>query len=457
MTYYISTETKGKSTPVVPILKGTYETWHTAQNKYLQAVSNQSELGEKTGNFILDRNADGELARVYITVDDDLNPYNFCHAFNDFPKGNYHIECDTAEVTSAVILAWGFGSYRFDRYLQHQEGAVLVIDAQAHASELAVVKATCLVRDLINTPADDMGPTEMAAFAEQFAATNQATFSETVGEALLTENFPSIHIVGRASHKAPRLIELNWGDKKHPKISLVGKGVCFDTGGNNMKPSSSMRWMKKDMGGGAHVLGLAQLIIDHQLPVCLQVLIPCVENAVAGNAYRQGDVAQTRSGQTIEIGHTDAEGRVILADALTYACESDPELVIDFATLTGAARVAMGPTVTPVFSNRKAISDGIFTSGQLSHDETWPMPLQQSYNKYIKSTIADLTNSASLPLGGCITAALFLEHFIQPEISWVHIDTYGWNFGDRTGGTEGGEALGMVAVFNWLQDQYSEH
>jgi len=457
MTHYISTDPSDQGIPVVPIVQGTYETWHAAQNEYLQTVSSQLELGRKVGNFILDRKADGSLSKVYLTVSDDLNPYDFCHVFKDLPVADYHIECDTDEVTNAVILAWGFGSYRFDRYLPAKETAVLVVDNQAHASELAVIEATCLVRDLINTPADDMGPTEMSAFAEQFAENNQTTFTEIIGDALLTENFPSIHIVGRASHKAPRLIELNWGDENHPKISLVGKGVCFDTGGNNMKPSTSMRWMKKDMGGAAHVLGLAQLIIGHKMPVCLQVLIPCVENAVAGNAYRQGDVAQTRSGQTIEIGHTDAEGRVILADALTYACESKPELVIDYATLTGAARVAMGPTVTPIFSNRKEISDGIFESGQLTHDDTWPLPLQQSYNKYIKSSIADLSNTGSIPQAGCITAALFLQHFVKPEISWVHIDTYGWNFGDRTGGTEGGEALAMIAVFNWLKDQYPAH
>lgn len=454
MTHYISTEPNQQSIPVVPILQSTYETWHAAQNEFLQAVASQQDLGKKVGNFVLDRKISGALAKVYLLVGDDLNPYEFCHAFKELPVADYHVKSDTDEVTSAVVLAWGFGSYRFDRYLKAEKAAVLVVDPQNHASELAIIKATCLVRDLINTPADDMGPTEMSAFVEQFAEENQATFTEIVGEALLTENFPSIHIVGRASHKAPRLIELNWGDEKHPKISLVGKGVCFDTGGNNMKPSTSMRWMKKDMGGAAHVLGLAQLIINHQLPVCLQLLIPCVENAVAGNAFRQGDVAQTRSGQTIEIGHTDAEGRVILADALTYACESSPELVIDYATLTGAARVAMGPTVTPIFSNRKTVSDGIFESGQFTHDSTWPLPLQQSYNKYIKSSIADLNNSASLPQGGCITAALFLEHFVKPDIPWVHIDTYGWNFGDRTGGTEGGEALAMVAVFNWLKGQY---
>lgn len=457
MTQYIDTAFQGKTIAIVPIVQDTYDTWINAQNKYLKAVAKNQDFGQQVGQLLIDHKSDGSIAKIFLVVPDDLNPYSMCHAIKEFPKGNYHIACETKEITAAVILAWGFGSYCFDRYLKPKEAAVLVVkEPDNHFTELSILKATAIVRDLINTPADDMGPTEMSEFAETFAEMNHATYTEIIGEALLTENFPAIHMVGRASHKAPRLIELNWGDDQHPKISLVGKGVCFDTGGNNMKSAQFMRWMKKDMGGGAHVLGLAQLIIDHQLPICLQVLIPTVENAVAGNAYRQGDVAQTRSGQTIEIGHTDAEGRVILADALTYACETKPELVIDFATLTGAARVAMGPTVTPIFSNRKEISDKIFESGQLTHDETWPLPLQQSYKKYIKSSIADLSNTGSIPQAGCITAALFLEHFVDPDIAWVHVDTYGWNFGDRTGGTEGGEALGMVAIFNWLKEQYQQ-
>ena len=455
MTHDIITDHQGSTTPVVPILKDTYDTWLAAQNDYLQAIAGHQKLGNKPGHFLVDYKPDGTLAKIYLTVNDDLNPYSLCVAFKDFPAGTYHIETESTDIKNAVVLAWGFGSYRFDRYLDSETGPQLLVDENEHSGQLAIIEATCLVRDLINTPADDMGPTELSAFAESFAEINHATFTEIVGEALLTENFPSIHIVGRASHKAPRLIELNWGDENNPKISLVGKGVCFDTGGNNMKAAQFMRWMKKDMGGGAHVLGLAQLIMNHQLPVCLQVLIPAVENAVSGSAYRQGDVAQTRSGKTIEIGHTDAEGRVILADALAYACESKPELVIDFATLTGAARVAMGPTVTPVFSNRQEISEDIVAAGQACHDETWALPLQQSYKKYIKSTIADISNTGSIPQAGCITAALFLEHFVDPDIDWVHVDTYGWNFGDRTGGTEGGEALGMVAVFKWLQQKYA--
>lgn len=455
MTHSISTKKHKHTIPVVPILKTAFSTWLEAQNKFINAMVTHQGFGTTAGQTLLDFKASGEIARVYLMVDDDLNPYTMCHAFKSLPHNHYHVASETEEITAAVILAWGFGTYQFDRYKKATDTATLVIDKKQYHSELSVVNATCLVRDLINTPADDMGPTELAEMAEQFAKNNHTTFTEIVGDALLTENFPSIHIVGRASHKAPRLIELNWGNEDHPKVSLVGKGVCFDTGGNNMKSAEFMRWMKKDMGGGAHVLGLAQLIIDHELPVCLQVLIPTVENAVAGNAYRQGDVVTTRSGLSIEIGHTDAEGRVILADALTYASESKPELIIDFATLTGAARVAMGPTVTPIFSNRKEIADAIYSSGQVTHDETWPLPLQQSYKKYIKSKIADISNSGSIPQAGCITAALFLEHFVDENIPWVHIDTYGWNFGDRTGGTEGGEALAMYAVFDWLQGQYS--
>lgn len=454
MTHSISTDKHNNTIPVVPILKTAFSTWLEAQNEYLKAIVKHQKFGESAGQTLVDYKEDGELARIFLMVDDDLNPYTMCHAFKSLPQHHYHIACETEEIVSAIVLAWGFGTYQFDKYKKATDMAILVIDEQ-NQSELSVVNATCLVRDLINTPADDMGPTELAETAEKFAKQNHTTFTEIVGDALLTENFPSIHIVGRASHKAPRLIELNWGNENHPKISLVGKGVCFDTGGNNMKAAEFMRWMKKDMGGGAHVLGLAQLIIDHQLPICLQVLIPTVENAVAGNAYRQGDVVTTRSGLTVEIGHTDAEGRVILADALTYASESKPELIIDFATLTGAARVAMGPTLTPIFSNRKDIADSIYASGQVTHDETWPLPLQQSYKKYIKSKIADISNSGSIPQAGCITAALFLEHFVDIQIPWVHIDTYGWNFGDRTGGTEGGEALAMHAVFDWLKGHYN--
>ncbi len=446
----ITTDHKPTSVAIVPLYLDTFDHWLESQNQYLQNAMANQQFGQKAGQFFLDYHANGQLAQVFLMLADDLNPYDTGRQLKSVPLGDYHIEHANQAVHQCVIKSWGFACYRFDRYLGEQPTPQLVVDGQRYHSALSQVAATHLVRDLINTPADDMGPTELADWVDGFAAKHGASTSHVVGEDLLAQNFPSIHIVGRASHKAPRLIEMNWGDDAHPRLTLVGKGVCFDTGGNNMKGDAFMKLMKKDMGGAAHVLGLAHLIMEHQLPVRLQVLIPAVENAVAGNAYRQGDVVTTRSGQTVEIGHTDAEGRVILADALTYASEFKPDLIIDYATLTGAARVALGPTLTPTFSNRSELNQGIHRSGLTTHDNTWPMPLYQQYNKYIQPKIAHLSNSGSIPQAGCITAALFLEHFVGEDIPWVHIDTYGWNFGDRTGGTEGGEALGMVAVFHWL-------
>jgi len=274
------------------------------------------------------------------------------------------------------------------------------------------------------------------------------------GVDLLTRKFPAIHVVGRASHREPRLLEMNWGDESHPLLVLCGKGVCFDTGGLNLKPGTGMALMKKDMGGAAHVLALARLIMQAQLPVRLMVLIPAVENSVSGNAYRPGDVIATRKGLSVEIGNTDAEGRVVLADALTYACEFEPDLVIDFATLTGAARVALGTDLPPVFSNDISIANEITAAGELEEDPLWVMPLYQPYKQLLKSPVADLNNIGKTPYGGCITAALFLEHFVTSETDWVHIDTWAWNQGTRPGRPVGGEAIGLRATFRYLKTRY---
>ena len=275
------------------------------------------------------------------------------------------------------------------------------------------------------------------------------------GEDLLTHNFPAIHAVGRASTRAPRLIELTWGSKDDPVLALVGKGVCFDTGGLNIKSTAGMALMKKDMGGAAHALATAQLVMQHKLPVRLKLLIPAVENSISGNAYRPGDVIPTRKGLSVEIGNTDAEGRVILSDALTYASEMKPALIIDFATLTGAARVAMGTDLPPIFSNQVEVAHAIQAAGDGCEDPLWTLPLWQPYNKLIESKIADLTNSAKSSYGGCITAALFLEHFVTSNDAWVHIDTFAWNQSSRPGRPEGGEALGLRAVFGYLEGRFS--
>jgi leucyl aminopeptidase len=271
---------------------------------------------------------------------------------------------------------------------------------------------------------------------------------------LLNQGFPAIHAVGRAAAREPRLIRMEWGDEDHPLLALCGKGVCFDTGGLNLKPAAGMGLMKKDMGGAAHVLALARLIMQAELPVRLLVLIPAVENSVSGNAYRPGDVIPTRKGLSVEIGNTDAEGRVILADALALACELEPDFVVDIATLTGAARIALGTDLPPVFASRAEVANAIVAAGEAVEDPMWAMPLYAPYKKLLKSEIADLNNMASTPMGGCITAALFLEHFVEPDTDWVHIDTWAWNQGSRPGRPPGGEAMCLRAMFHYLQQRY---
>ncbi|MCF6300551.1 MAG: leucyl aminopeptidase family protein [Proteobacteria bacterium] len=440
------------------IKKADVKTWLKQQNSYLQNMAASQSFGKNYGQFLLDYNKHGKISRLYLILADDLSPYSINATIKKIPTAQYCIDSKDHALNEAVILGWGYGAYEFDAYKSNskQYATLLIKDEKPYKTALSKIQATHLVRDLINTPADDMGPSELSEFTENMAADYGAVFSSIVGDDLLTENFPAIHVVGRASHKAPRLLEMTWGDEKNPTLVLVGKGVCFDTGGNNMKSSKFMKWMKKDMGGAAHVLGLAKMIMDYKMPVQLKVLIPAVENAVSANAYRQGDIITTRSGQTVEIGHTDAEGRVILSDTLTYACEFEPDLVIDYATLTGAARTAVGPNLAPLFCNDDNISAAVLQAGIETHDELWRMPLYRPYRKYIKPHNADLSNTGAIAQAGCITAALFLEHFIAKGIPWIHIDTYGWNFGDRTGGKEGGEALGVVAVFHCLQQRYKK-
>ena len=318
----------------------------------------------------------------------------------------------------------------------------------------ALCEAQYLVRDLVNTPTEHLGPAELADAVVSVADRHDAECRMVTGDELLTRDFPAIHAVGRASDRDPRLIELSWGDEDAPRVALVGKGVCFDTGGLDLKTATGMALMKKDMGGAAHALALADLLMKAQLPIRLSLLIPAVENSVSGNAYRPGDVIGTRKGLSVEIGNTDAEGRVILADALSYACEQSPELVIDFATLTGAARIALGADLPPLFSNQDAVAAAIQGAGDVVEDPLWTMPLYQPYKKLIESPLADLNNSGKSSFGGCITAALFLEHFVEPEIPWVHIDTFAWNQTDRPGRPQGGEALGLRAVFHYLRQRF---
>ena len=358
-----------------------------------------------------------------------------------------------------ALFGWMTGQYRFDRYLSKpsEEGArvLLTKDVATIAPALAEAAATALVRDLVNTPAEDMGPAQIEAEAHNLAKAHRATFKVTSGDAL-EQGFPMVHAVGRAAsrHHAPRMIELHWGDEKHPKLAIIGKGVCFDSGGLDIKPSSGMLLMKKDMGGAAHALALAGLVMQAGLKVRLHLLIPAVENAISGNAFRPGDVLRSRAGISVEIGNTDAEGRLVLGDALTRAGEENPELIIDFATLTGAARVALGPDLPALMTRRDETAAELLAAGEAGDDRCWRLPLFDGYREYLKSDIADLNNTGTNGYAGASVAGLFLDRFVPEGTDWAHFDTFAWRPAAKPGRPKGGDALGLRAAWGLLKGRY---
>ncbi|PPR20250.1 MAG: putative cytosol aminopeptidase [Alphaproteobacteria bacterium MarineAlpha10_Bin3] len=395
-------------------------------------------------------------ALIGVTGDDDI--WSWSAASAKLPAGRYRLAREPKAATAdKLVLGWGLAAYQFTRYRDSSfihPKLVWPRKADRNAAD-AVLGATFLARDLINTPASDMGPAELAGAARKLAREFKAKFRVIVGDDLLKQNFPAIHAVGRASSRAPRLIDFTWGRARDPKLTLVGKGVCFDTGGLDLKPASGMLRMKKDMGGAAIVLGLARMVMMAGMRVRLRVLIPAVENAVSSNAYRPLDVITTRKGIKIEIGNTDAEGRVVLSDALALAVEEDPDLVLDFATLTGAARVALGPSLPAMFTNQDKLAAAFARHGAATDDPVWRLPLWRPYRKLIESTVADIVNTGSMPLGGAITAALFLEAFVEDAIDWAHFDIMAWNLSSMPGRPEGGEAMAMRAAFAVLAERYS--
>ena len=444
------------STAIDVVSINSFEKWLQQQNKDIKNLIELFDFGKTIGSHLCVLDNNRNLQKIVCLVGGNNNPHDFSRLPLELPEGQYFIDSHDSALIAACIIGWGYGAYVFDRYKKtSNKKTILNVENLNDKFQQAIeqVNATKLVRDLINTPADDMGPTELSDFAKNLADTHDARFDQIVGEELLTKNFPAVHLVGRASFKAPRVITLDWGKANDPLVCLVGKGVCFDTGGNNVKPAASMRNMKKDMGGAAHVLGLAQMIMRAKLPIRIKVIISAVENAISSNAHRQGDIVTTRKGLTVEIGHTDAEGRVVLSDALTYASEFKPELIVDFATLTGAARVALGAELPPVFSNEESFNFEIMACSNEVFDPLWPMPLFQAYRNQIVPEIADLRNTGSVPMAGCITAALFLQEFVGKDIPWVHIDTFGWSIG-RAGHAKGGDALGMAAMYNWISKRF---
>jgi leucyl aminopeptidase len=409
------------------------------------------------GTFALVPDAAGKLVRVLAGVDAS-DPLAALAALPcALPDASYHLAAEgVLGDTALAALGWALGAYQFSLYRQPKRTPARLAVSSAELQQLApLVQATAQVRDLVNTPTEDMGPAHLAEAIRQLGKTHKAKVREWVGDELLEANFPTIHAVGRASHRAPRLVELSWGKAGDPKLVVVGKGVCFDTGGLDLKTSDGMRWMKKDMGGAAHAIALAGLIMQAKLPVRLTLLVPAVENAVAGNAMRPGDVITTRAGLTVEVDNTDAEGRLVLCDALAYAAEQQPGLIVDFATLTGAARVALGPDLPGLFCNDDTLAQAALAASRKVADPLWPLPLWRPYRRMLDSYIADFANAGPSRHAGAITAALYLERFVPADISWLHLDTYAWNDADRPGRPRGGEAMGLRAMFALLQERYA--
>jgi leucyl aminopeptidase len=371
------------------------------------------------------------------------------------PEGAYRFANSPHDARLAA-LAFALGSYRFTRYRKAEERKLtLDLPQSVDGDELSrIVEGVTLARDLINTPANDMGPSELEDAARTLGAIHGADVSVVAGEDLLSENFPLIHAVGRAAARAPRLIDMRWGEQNHPRVTLVGKGVCFDTGGLDIKPESGMLNMKKDMGGAATALALAHMLMAAKVGICLRVLIPAVENAISGGSFRPRDIYRSRKGITVEIGHTDAEGRLVLADALALADEEAPELIIDFATLTGAARVALGPDLPPFFTDDDVLAEELMRAGVAQNDPLWRLPLWLPYEQMLESKIAD-TNNVGGGQGGAITAALFMRKFVGNARSWLHFDIFAWTPTAKPGRPEGGECQAARALYALLQARYA--
>ena len=422
-----------------------------AQSRWVKAAGFRAERGR----WLAVPDSEGGLARVLSGREPEDRLWALAHLPAVLPNGDYRFEPDwPAEEIQLARIGFGLGGYRFDRYKQLPKKSVRMVVPDGEQRELrALVEASSYVRDLVNTPALDLGPAELAASAEKLATDHGAAFEVISGERLERE-FPAIHVVGQASSRPPCLIRLQWGEPDAPPLALVGKGVIFDSGGLNIKPGDGMVLMKKDMGGAAHVLGLARIIMALGLKVNLRVYIPAVENAIAGNAYRPSDIIKTRKGLSVEIGNTDAEGRVVLSDALTLASEEGAERIIDMATLTGAARVALGEDLPPIYARDEQQARAIQDLSFQVEDPLWHLPLYKPYNSYIKPPIADLSNAGTSKFAGSLTAALFLDHFVAPEIDWYHLDIYAWNLGDRPGRPAGGEAQGLRALWAWLKQEY---
>jgi leucyl aminopeptidase len=462
MTFSLIDDDAG-AVPVVAVSKAGLAAWReaapAAERDWVAATGFTADAGK----LALVPDKKGRLGRVLVGMPEgEAAMWAFAGLSDMLPEGGYRIEAVADPASGSgdptrIALGWALGTYGFTRYRDKKKpgGAHLVWpDGADRALVERLARAVFLARDLINTPASDMGPAELAAAAIDVAEKAGARHRVISGDALLAENYPTIHAVGRASERAPRLVDIVWGDAAAPKVTLVGKGVCFDSGGLDLKAASGMLNMKKDMAGAAIMLGLAQAIMTARLPVRLRVLLPLVENAVSGNAMRPRDVVKTRKGLTVEIGNTDAEGRLILCDALAEASAEAPALLVDIATLTGAARVALGPDLPALFCNDDGLATALIATGAAEDDPLWRMPLWRPYRRLLDSKIADLNNVSEGPQGGAITAALYLQEFVEPDIPWAHLDVMAWNNRARPGRPEGAEAQTLRALYGHIAARF---
>ena len=445
--------------PLTILSKAGLEAWReTAPARERDWAAATGFTGE-AGKLALVPDKQGKLGHVLVGYgEDEAAMWALAGLSETLPEGNYRLERGPeGGDPTRLALGWALGTYAFTLYREkkkeHRARLVWPDGADRGLAE-RLASGICLARDLINTPANDLGPAELAQAAVTVAENAGAKYRVIVGDPLLAENYPTIHAVGRASSRAPRLVDIIWGDANAPKVTLVGKGVCFDSGGLDLKPASGMLMMKKDMAGAAIMLGLAQAVMQGKVPVRLRVLLPLVENAVSGNAMRPLDIVRTRKGITVEIGNTDAEGRLILCDALAEACTEKPEMIVDVATLTGAARVALGTELGALFCNDDTLADGLVASGTAEDDPLWRMPLWRRYRKLLDSKAADINNVSEGPQAGAITAALYLQEFVEPGVPWAHLDVMAWNPRARPGRPEGAEAQTLRAVYGYIANRF---
>lgn len=445
--------------PIHTISADAFPAWLAGQAECAQAWLDSTGFNAKSGRSALIPAADGRLAGAVLINGNPPELWDFSTLQRRLPKGDWRLSKDMSDQDlGQALLGWALGAYRFDRYKKSEiePRRLVASDGPSSQEALILAEAIYLGRDLVNTPANDMGPAELEAAARVVAERFGAEINVVLGDALLNENFPAIHTVGRASDRAPRMIDLTWGDADAPKLTLVGKGVCFDTGGLDLKPAAGMALMKKDMGGAATTLATAQAVMALGLPVRLRLLIGAVENSVSANAFRPGDVIATRKGLSVEIGNTDAEGRLVLADLLALGDDDKPDLMIDCATLTGAARVALGADLPALFTPDDQLADDILKAGTTVHDPLWRLPLHRPYREIIDSPIADINNAGAGGMAGTITAALFLKDFVTQTPSWAHLDIYGWTPSAKPGRPKGGEATGVRALVQAIKTRFQD-